>query len=116
MLLAHVGDSTMVLGRRLKAHASTGVSTLKAHVLPNDHKPEDLTERNRIESIGGQVIVSAKGKGRVAWEQEGGALHPCVNVVRSLGDLWSYKEKHTNYMVSPVPDVQEYKINPTEGF
>ena len=62
MLLAHVGDSTMVLGRR-EAHVSMDgcISTLKARVLSNDHKPADPTERERIESIGGQVVVSAKG-------------------------------------------------------
>lgn len=114
MLLASVGDSTMVLGRRLEAHASTDEPTWKAQVLSKDHKPADPTERKRIESIGGQVIVSAKGEGRVAWEREGGALHPFVNVARSLGDLWSYKEEHDSYMVSPVPDVQEYKIHPKE--
>lgn len=115
MLLAHVGDSTMVLGRR-EAHVSMDgcISTLKAHVISNDHKPADPTERERIESIGGQVVVSAKGEGHVVWEREGGALHPFVNVARSLGDLWSYKEEHESYMVSPVPDVQEYKMNPKE--
>ena len=50
-------------------------------------------------------MVSTKDEGRVVWEREGGALHPLVNVARSLGDLWSYKEEHASYLVSPVPDV-----------
>ena len=57
VLLAYVGDSTMVLGEKLEAHVSMDKSTLKAHVLSNDHKPADPTERERIESIGGQVVV-----------------------------------------------------------
>ena len=42
------------------------------------------------------------------WEKEGGALHLLVDVAQSLGDTWSY-------MVSPIPNVQEYKINPEES-
>ena len=52
-------------------------------------------------------MVSTKDEGRVVWEREGGALHPLVNVARSLGDLWSYKEEHASYLVSPVPDVRK---------
>ena len=46
--------------------------------------------------------------------REGGARHSFVNVAGSLGHLWSYKAEHISYIVSPVPDVQEYKINPEE--
>ena len=86
-------------------------SALTAVVLSNNHKPEDPLEPARIKSIVGQVVVSSKGTSRVAWERDGHTLHPFVNVARSLGDLWSYKEEHESYMVSPIPDVQEYKIN-----
>ena len=48
------------------------------------------------------------------WEKEGGALHLLVDVAQSLGDTWSYNE-HDSYMVSPIPNVQEYKINPEES-
>ena len=43
------------------------------------------------------------------WEREGGALHPLVNLERSLGDIWSYKEEHASYLVSPIPDVGSMK-------
>ena len=59
-------------------------------------------------------MVSTKDEGRVVWEREGGALHPLVNVARSLGDLWSYKEEHASYLVSPVPDVRKYEVNPKQ--
>ena len=46
-------------------------------------------------------MLCGKGKGVNC------ALHPLVNVARSLGDMWSYKEEHTSYLVSPVPDVRK---------
>ena len=44
MFLAHVGDSTIVLGQIMVAHTSKGESALKALLLSNDHKPADPTE------------------------------------------------------------------------
>ena len=48
MFLAHVVDSTIVLGQIMEAHTSKGESALKALILSNDHKPADPTERHRI--------------------------------------------------------------------
>ena len=59
--------------------------------------------------------MSAKGKAVLLGKEKGVALHPFVNVAHSFGDLWSYKEEHDSYMVSPIPDVQEYKSNPKDS-
>ena len=67
--IAYVGDSTMVLGQNLEVHVSMDESTLKAHF--SDHKPADPTEQERIESISGKVVVSAKGKGHVCGKGRG---------------------------------------------
>ena len=61
-------------------------------------------------------MVSTKDEGRVVWErEEGGALHPLVNVARSLGDLWSYKEEHASYWyhLSPMYG-RKYEVNPKQ--
>jgi len=45
---AHVGDSTVVIGRRVQGG-------FDAEVLTRDHKPANLRERERIEDSGGEV-------------------------------------------------------------
>lgn len=126
MFVANVGDSTIVLGRGPGAHTSTNTARLDALVLSCDHKPEDVRERERIESIGGRVIMSNKGIMRVAWHRERTGSRgftssssskpvydvvPFLSVARSLGDLWSYTAEHDSYFVSPLPDVTEYMID-----
>ena len=37
---------------------------------------------------------------------------PFLAVARSLGDLWSYDRLHDEFVVSPVPDVFSFEINP----
>ena len=126
MFVANVGDSTIVLGRGSEAHTSTDTTHLDAVVLSHDHKPEDVKERERIESIGGRVIMSNKGIMRVAWHRERTGrgftssssssrpvydVVPFLSVARSLGDLWSYTAEHDSYFVSPLPDVTEYMID-----
>ena len=37
---------------------------------------------------------------------------PFLAVARSLGDLWSYDQHHDEFIVSPVPDVFCFEINP----
>ena len=126
MFIANVGDSTMVLGKWTETEEPNNSAHLVAQVLSNDHKPEDTAERQRIENIGGRVIMSAKGIMRVAWHRERTGSRgsssssnsqpaydvvPFLSVARSLGDLWSYTPEHDSYYVSPLPDVTEYMID-----
>jgi protein phosphatase 1D len=37
---------------------------------------------------------------------------PFLAVARSLGDLWSYEIKHDDFLVSPVPDVFAFDLDP----
>ena len=37
---------------------------------------------------------------------------PFLAVARSLGDLWSYEMKHDDFLVSPVPDVFAFDLDP----
>ena len=117
----------MVLGKFPETDTYTNSPCLVAQVLSQDHKPEDAIERERIESIGGRVIMSAKGVMRVAWYRERTGSHgytngssssrpayevvPFLSVARSLGDFWSYTVEHDDFYVSPLPDVTEYMID-----
>ena len=58
MVLANVGDSTMVPGRKQKSVYPTPVEMV---VMTDDHKPDSIAERERIEGIGGQVLASKNG-------------------------------------------------------
>jgi len=99
------------------AYSSTSTSSAKHNYyykeLTTDHKPESLTEKRRIESAGGNVAIK-NGVNRVIWNRP--RLHspagrteydriPFLAVVRSLGDLWSYNPETTEFVVSPVPDI-----------
>lgn len=88
MFVANVGDFTMVLGTR--SHQSTYPAALEALALTKDHKPADTPERERIQGIGGGIMVSRRGETRVLWHRASGTSIPMLNIARSLGDLWSY--------------------------
>lgn len=94
-------------------------------VKADNHKPEDTKEKERIERLGGSVMLSHKGDMRVVWvqkhpvatkktssDQESYKLVriPFLNVARSLGDLWSMIPEK-KYLVSPEPDVCAHKLD-----
>ena len=108
MILANVGDSTMVPRRKQKSVYPTPV---EAVVMTDDHKPDSIAERERIEGIGDQVLASKNGVMRVAWNGI-----PFLNIAHSLGDLWSYNPEHNSYHVSPIPDVTEYVLSSRDQF
>ncbi|VDK66552.1 unnamed protein product [Onchocerca ochengi] len=89
IVVGNAGDSRAVLCRK-------GVAV----ELSVDHKPEDDTERRRIEAAGGEISVD----GRV----NGG-----LNLSRALGDHF-YKKNAAlplkEQMISALPDVKQYKI------
>ena len=61
--------------------------------------------------------MDKKGVTRVVWQRQSTGvskieLIPYLNISRSLGDLWSATEDHCNYLISPIPDVNIYLLNP----
>ena len=104
-----------------------------------DHKPEDPTELKRIENSGGSV-VNKSGVNRVVWNRpimnnlKRNTLNttsmshlshanvpnypqqteriPFLAVARSLGDLWSYDSSRDEFIVSPIPDVFHFDLDP----
>lgn len=120
MYVAHVGDSSVVLGSR--DSSISDVNKLKADMITEDHKPDSPQERERIEASGGQVAAKA-GVQRVVWHRpkphHKGPIRrstqidhiPFLAVARSLGDLWSYNSQRDTFVVSPEPDVAMYRLN-----
>ncbi|KHN79397.1 putative protein phosphatase 2C F42G9.1 [Toxocara canis] len=95
VIVANAGDSRAVLCRK-------GV----AIDLSVDHKPEDDSERARIEAAGGEISID----GRV----NGG-----LNLSRALGDHF-YKKNDSlplkDQMISAQPDVTLHPIEPDDEF
>lgn len=95
LFVANAGDSRCVVSRN-------GV----AYEMSTDHKPEDDTEKSRIENAGGQVTSD----GRV----NGG-----LNLSRALGDH-TYKENTElplkDQMISPEPDVRKTELTDDDEF
>lgn len=102
LYVAHVGDSAAVVSCK-------NDTQYEARELTRDHKPEDLEEKARIESLGGKVVTSNTGVHRVVWKRLSQSLRyeyiPFLAVSRALGDLWSYDEDVDDFIVSPEPDI-----------
>ena len=79
MILANVGESTILPGRKQKSMYPTPV---EAVVMTVNHKAETPAERKSIQSIEGLVLASKSGVMRVAWNDV-----PFLNIAHSLGDL-----------------------------
>ena len=107
MYVANVGDSTIIL-----AKASPGLSN-ELQRMTRNHKPRNVSERIRIEILGGSVIPY-KGVLRVVHKEspEVDKL-PKLNMTRSLGDLWSIT-KHGKYLICPVPHVSIHHFDFTQ--
>jgi hypothetical protein len=79
--------------------------------MTEEHKPEELKELLRIAIAGGKVMTK-KNVSRVVWtrpmrDAEKKMIDPVVmedipflNIARSLGDFWSWKESSQSYLVS----------------
>lgn len=97
IITANAGDSRSVLCRKGEAVP-----------LSQDHKPNDPTERRRIEAAGGYVENSAPG----VWRVNGN-----LNLSRALGDL-EYKRDRVRpweeQIISGTPDISVLERHPEE--
>jgi len=81
--VAHVADSTVVLGKRGEDAKTTAVQ------LTRDHKPNLKDERARIEKAGGRVVFDGYANHRVYAKN---ARYPGLNMSRCMGDLMGHAD------------------------
>jgi len=103
LLIAHVADSTVVLGR----YTDNSKTNLEAVVLTRDHKPDLPDERARIEKAGGRVVFDGYANHRVYAKS---ARYPGLNMSRCLGDLLG----HADAGCSAEPEVNERDVSPLD--
>jgi len=103
LTLAHVADSSAVLGRYRKGKKRE----LEAIVLTRDHKPSLQDERARIERSGGRVIFDGYANYRVYVKNQ---KWPGLILSRCLGDL----KGHECCGVIAEPEVTELQIAPND--
>lgn len=101
LFIAHVADSTSVLG------FYTASKELEAIPLTRDHKPNLKEERQRIEKAGGRVVFDGYANHRIYARN---ARYPGLNMSRCLGDLLG----HQDCGVSCEPDVSEKELGPDD--
>ena len=106
LYVAHVGDSAVFMGT-----GDDDSPIVNCRELTEDHKPESIKERKRIELSGGSVVAKS-GVNRVVWERpkiaHSGPVRrsteldkiPFLAVARSLGDLWSWNRRTEQFVVS----------------
>jgi serine/threonine protein phosphatase PrpC len=97
--VAHVADSTCVLGRIVP-----GEKELEGVALTRDHKPDLKDEKARIEKSGGRVVFDGYANHRVYAKN---ARYPGLNMSRCLGDLMG----HADCGISCEPEVKEHKVD-----
>lgn len=119
MYIAHVGDSSVVLARKLR-----NKEEWSAVAVTKDHKPDAPEELCRMHSVGGKVVSKA-GIARVVWKRPRTTKGPVrrstvvdevpfLAIARSLGDLWSYDAERDAFVVSPEPDVSVTDMEDSE--
>jgi serine/threonine protein phosphatase PrpC len=97
LTVAHVADSTAVIGRKSK-------QGWEAIQLTRDHKPQLKEERSRIERSGGKVVFDGYANYRVYAQ---GGRYPGLNMSRCIGDLLGHKECG----ITAEPEVSERDIS-----
>jgi len=99
LTVAHVADSTIVLGR----FKDKPGGVLEGFPLTRDHKPELKDERARIEKAGGRVVFDGYANHRI-YAKNG--RYPGLNMSRCLGDLMG----HADAGCSAEPEVNSRDI------
>lgn len=87
LYVAHVADSTAVLGK--KQGSGKDKSSVTAQALTVDHKPNLKEERQRIEKSGGRVVFDGYANHRV---YANNARYPGLNMSRCLGDIMAQQD------------------------
>jgi serine/threonine protein phosphatase PrpC len=100
LLVAHVADSTCVLGSYVQ---EGGKRKLKGKALTRDHKPDLPDEKARIIKAGGRVVFDGYSNHRV-YAKAG--RYPGLNMSRCLGDLLG----HSDAGCSAEPEVTEIQL------
>jgi len=90
LLVAHVGDSRAVFGRRRRSRDPAA----PWHVveLTRDHKPDLPDERARIEETGAQVVSVGSPPNTTHRILTQNQIWPSINMSRSLGDLHAHTQ------------------------
>jgi len=108
LVLAHIGDSRAVLCREVRAVA-----------LSEDHKPDRLDEKKRVERAGG-LVLNVRGAWRVAAPANLKASSKAsrreyqgLAVTRAFGDLCF---KQSALLVSPEPEVKVMTLTDKDLF
>jgi len=99
--IAHVADSTAVLGKMKPG--SQDPKELIGEALTKDHKPNLKEERTRIESNGGRVVFDGYANHRIYAKN---ARYPGLNMSRCIGDLMG----HQDCGIIAEPDVVEIPV------
>jgi len=102
--LAHVADSTAVLGRKA---ADKKKGSVEGIALTRDHKPNLKDERARIEKAGGRVVFDGYANHRIYAKN---ARYPGLNMSRCLGDLMG----HADCGITCEPEIAERDLVPDE--
>lgn len=103
LTVAHVADSTAVLGK----YEDMSRKKLQAIQLTREHKPNLKDERARIEKAGGRVVFDGYANHRV-YAKNG--RYPGLNMSRCLGDLLG----HQDAGCSCEPEIREHVIDPLD--
>jgi serine/threonine protein phosphatase PrpC len=102
--IAHVADSTAVLGK-IKDKGNNKAT--EAVQLTRDHKPNLKDERARIEKNGGRVVFDGYANHRIYAKN---ARYPGLNMSRCMGDLMG----HQDCGITAEPEVMELDITPED--
>merc|ERR1719356_2036409 len=100
IIVAHVADSTCVLG-------SGSGQNFVGKELTRDHKPNLKDEKARIEKNGGRVVFDGYANHRVYAKN---ARYPGLNMSRCIGDILG----HTDAGISAEPEVLEIDTTPED--
>jgi len=103
LTLAHVADSTAVLGQK----TGQGKKDVKGIALTRDHKPDLKDERSRIEKAGGRVVFDGYANHRI-YAKNG--RYPGLNMSRCIGDLMG----HNECGITCEPEVSEHEVKSTD--